>query len=302
MKISDKKINPILINIIFFIIFRCQICSSENHSNKVCIWEVKSKTNLCYLLGSIHLLEEENYPLDPVFEKVFNRADILIFEVNLDQVSNLENQSLISRKAKLKSGESIKTWLSEDSYQLLKSEIQSMGLNLNTLEYYKPWYIAIMIGQFKLYEMGFKPQFGIDLYFYHKAKSRNKAVYGLETASFQTELLNQMDAKTQEMLLLQTLEDFMVIKKDLHQIIIAWETGNSHLLEKILLESFHEYPQIYKQLIIKRNQDWLKKIKLYLGKNKNVLIVVGTGHLIGNYGLVNLLKKDGFSVVQLEEQ
>ena len=48
-------------------------------------------------------------------------------------------------------------------------------------------------------------------------------------------------------------------------------------------------------MLDKRNLNWLPKIKLAI-KKESCFFAVGSAHLAGNNGLVNLLRKEGFSV------
>src|SRR3990170_6216224 len=51
-----------------------------------------------YLVGSLHVLTPEYYPLDPAFEKAFAESKILIEEVDLDELTNpMTTLALISR-------------------------------------------------------------------------------------------------------------------------------------------------------------------------------------------------------------
>jgi hypothetical protein len=47
-----------------------------------------------------------------------------------------------------------------------------------------------------------------------------------------------------------------------------------------------------------RNLKWLPKITALLREDRDYLVIVGALHLVGNDGLVELLKRQGFAVVQ----
>jgi uncharacterized protein YbaP (TraB family) len=48
-----------------------------------------------------------------------------------------------------------------------------------------------------------------------------------------------------------------------------------------------------------RNRNMTKKIASYLRSGGCVFVVVGAGHLVGELGIVELLRKEGFTVEQL---
>ena len=66
-----------------------------------------------------------------------------------------------------------------------------------------------------------------------------------------------------------------------------------------LLESFKDYPELLNQLIVQRNKNWVPKIEEFLNHKGNVLVVVGAAHLIGNRGVIEMLRQKGYVVEQL---
>ncbi len=48
-------------------------------------------------------------------------------------------------------------------------------------------------------------------------------------------------------------------------------------------------------LIVARNLNWLPKMKQEMTQ-QSTLFAVGTGHLMGNYGLIELLRRDGYTI------
>src|SRR4051812_36098491 len=60
---------------------------SEHHS----LWKVEGKKAAVYLLGSIHVLKEEDYPLAEPIEKAFTNSEVVAFETD---VAALEDPAL----------------------------------------------------------------------------------------------------------------------------------------------------------------------------------------------------------------
>ena len=50
---------------------------SSNAEDKAFLWEVESPNNTVYLLGSVHLLRETDYPLSQPIQAAFNDAETL---------------------------------------------------------------------------------------------------------------------------------------------------------------------------------------------------------------------------------
>jgi len=89
------------------------------------------------------------------------------------------------------------------------------------------------------------------------------------------------------------------LKQDFGDIVKAWQTGDSAGIEKLLNKSLHEAPAINKRLLTDRSRSWVPKIEELLNGGKNAIVIVGVGHLVGNEGVVELLRKKGLKVTQL---
>ena len=105
--------------------------------------------------------------------------------------------------------------------------------------------------------------------------------------------------KNQELLVLQAIRELDVLGNEMNQIIHAWKSGDSKKLEHAVFKSFDEYPEIYNKFIVQRNYNWLPRIETFLKQKKNYLVVVGSLHLLGSDGLINLLQKKGYVIEQL---
>jgi len=57
---------------------------------------------------------------------------------------------------------------------------------------------------------------------------------------------------------------------------------------------------IYKTMITDRNIHMANKIKQEFDAKKSLFVVVGAGHIVGEKGLVDLLKKDGYQLTQIQ--
>ena len=70
-------------------------------------------------------------------------------------------------------------------------------------------------------------------------------------------------------------------------------------IEDDLLEGFDDYPDLYRKMVTDRNRAWLQPIEGYLAGDRDVMVVVGSMHLVGDDGLVTLLRRKGYTVSQL---
>lgn len=267
-------------------------------AEKRSLWKVQSKSNTVYIMGSIHYLKPQNYPLGQAMEDAFKDAKKLVLEINPESVEKEQGQKLMLLKGLYTDGRTLKDAVSEETYVLAEKELKGLGLEIKVLHQFKPWFVAITVTALKLQRLGFDPNRGIDRYFFQKAKQENKEIVGLETFEYQVDLFDRMAERTQELMLLQTLKDVQSIEEAVDTIVKAWASGDMKTLDSVLLGSLREYPEVYQRLVLDRNRAWLPKIESYLSQNETYLVVVGAGHLAGKDGVIEMLKAKGYAVEQ----
>ena len=155
-------------------------------------------------------------------------------------------------------------------------------------------------------EWGYDPENGIDTHLIYLAKQANKEVMEIESLEFQFNLLGSFSDTIQAIQLKSTLEDIESAEDTMKKMFNAWETGDTKAMEEIMLnkpenltdiekESYREYEKL---LFDDRNNSMTEKAEEYLKSNKTVFFVVGSGHMIGDTGIVNQLINKGYRVKQ----
>ena len=54
------------------------------------LWKIEHDQAVVYLVGSVHVLKADDYPLPAAFQMAFDAAQITVFEVDLDKTSEPE--------------------------------------------------------------------------------------------------------------------------------------------------------------------------------------------------------------------
>ncbi len=288
--------------LIAFVLCFCYIVNAEENQltkTKNTLWRVSSGKNSVYLLGSLHLLKSDNYPLDDSIDRAFDDSQILVLEVDLRSASDPQTQQMMLAKGMLPEGDSLDKRISNKTYELARAKTAELGLDIAAFKQFKPWFFTMTLARTKFQTLGFNPQYGLDMHFFSKAIQSGKQALGLETFEQQISMLDSLSEINQDELVCQTIKELDTLEQEMDTILKAWSTGDMKLLEETILKSFKEYPTIYKTLITQRNKGWITKIESFLKQKNNYMVVVGAGHLAGNQGLVELLKKKGYSVEQL---
>lgn len=263
------------------------------------IWKITSKTNSVYLMGSIHAMKADHYPLDPAFESTFDKAQHLVTEVDVDSLALEEVMRALISRGTYADGTTLSQHIPPGVFEQVGKMAASVGLSPQLLQPLRPWLVSLTLTSVYLQTKGFLAENGLDQYFYTRAKGLYKSRQALETISFQTNLLADMSDSVQTRLLVQTLEDFDQADTTLDDLYQAWKTGNTASLEHLLSETYTDSPDLYHRLFLDRNLRWVPQIEQLLTGTDTYLVIVGAAHLVGKEGVVELLRAKGYTVEQL---
>jgi uncharacterized protein len=262
------------------------------------LWRVNSDQNRLYILGSIHLLKKETYPLKKSIEDAFEQTKKLVLEIDLGSANQQKIQQLMLQKSISTDGTMLHQSVSNETYQAVAKRAKELGIDIRVLSPFKPWVIAMTMAAIKLQQLGFDPSLGVDRHLAERAKQTDKPTAGLETAEFQLDLFDRFSAKEQELLLRQSMDEMDHVERNVTAIVQAWKSGDVGAVERHLLVGMRDYPEIHRKVIDDRNQRWLPQIENLLSRGENALIVVGAAHLVGKNGIIELLKDRGYRVEQ----
>ncbi len=267
-------------------------------ATKHSLWKVQGKENAVYLLGSVHVLKKEDYPLPAPIEGAFSDSKIAVFETDIAGMENPELAMKLAAKGQLPEGETLRTRLSPPVYVAFSNYVQKAGMPVELFDSITPAMAAITLVALDLKKMGLDPQNGLDKHFFDLAAKDGKTIVPLETLDFQIGLMTEFSKEEGELLMKTTLKEIDTMEKDLDELIKAWRTGDSEKLDKLLNEAMEEAPIIFHRLLTDRNRRWLPKIEELLRGKENAIVIVGAGHLVGTNGVVALLKNKGYKIVQ----
>jgi uncharacterized protein YbaP (TraB family) len=268
-------------------------------TGKTFMWKVEAPNGAsAYLLGSLHVLTQESYPLNSTINKAFTESKTLVEEIDLDEASDPMLMMAALSKAMLTDGKTLDQLVAPDVFAELKRRAEKAGLPMAAVQRMKPWLAAITLMAPTLEGAGFKPELGIDRHFFDRAKDAGMKRQALETIAYQLDRFDQLSPKLQEDLLKSTMEELDTTVSSVKEMAQAWSFGNVAAIEKMTLSALQESPELYQRLLTERNNNWIPHVENCLTQNAGCFIVVGAAHLVGKDGLPVLLAKKGLKVTQ----
>jgi uncharacterized protein YbaP (TraB family) len=251
------------------------------------------------LVGSVHLLTKDFYPLNPALERAYKDSDLLVEEVDIAELSGAGSQMSMLTRGIQPSSKPLDTVLSAATMALLSKKAQDVGLPIEALKQFKPWMIALTIEAMEWQKAGFDPELGLDKHFYNQAMADGKTVQALETIDYQISRFDEMPLDLQDHLLAETLKSIDTEQTSMSRLIESWRTGDAAAVERIVLKDLQQEPQLYQRLLVERNRNWLPKLEALFAQRTRAMVVVGAAHLVGPDGLVAMFRARGYKVEQL---
>jgi len=262
------------------------------------LWELHGKHNTVFLLGSIHVLRPGDYPLSPAVMQAYASSKSLLMEINLADMDLEQLQAEMLASAMLPEGKSLPAVLGPKRYSRAESLARDVGVELATFDLFAPWFAAEAISQLQLLQLGFQPTSGVEMYFLERARSDGKSIAGLETVHDQIALFEGLSMDAQAEYLVSSLEQAHELPKQVDDMVHAWQRGDTAWFDDQLKSELGRDPVLYQSVLAARNRKWVPKIEALLNDDKNYLVIVGTGHLVGRNSVIELLKKDGVGATQ----
>ncbi len=270
-------------------------------SDKHFLWKASSKVNTIHLFGSIHFGSTEMYPLPDVVTKAYDSSDALIVEVNTRQTDQKAMAQTLMQFGSYPQGETVQKHLSPETWEKLTQAAKKQQLDLLKLQSQKPWLISLSLATLAIQKSGFSPEFGIDQYFITGAEGK-KPILELENTQQQMNLLSTFSMIEQNRLLVETLDQLEEATTYFRSLLDAWQTGDAPRLKDLVQSETDTDPNaklLYDALFTKRNRMMTDKIIKLSESGENYFVVVGAGHLVGDEGIVELLRGKGYEVTQL---
>lgn len=265
------------------------------------VWVVSSGTSTLYLAGSCHVLRAADYPLPPEFNQAYQRADRLAFEVSLEEMKKPGVEEMLRSCAVYTNGTTIHDHLSSQAYARVQDFCRKRDYPLARLQTCRPWALAMTLMMLELKRIGVQPTNGVEYAFDARARADGKPVEGLETVAEQVGFLTLIDKGMDDEQIRQTIAELEDLDTTMSDVVAAWRTGDEKKLQAILLKAFTDSPKLYQALLADRNRKWIGKIEGYLKSRERVLVIVGAAHLVGEDGVVALLRKKGYTVTKLTQ-
>ena len=266
------------------------------------LYRITDADSTVWLLGSVHALRAEDYPLDEPIESAYREAERVVLEVNPAELEPSNLLPVLMPLAQAGEGRTLADHFSKAEYADIRESLAGLGLDIEQFKPFEPWFVALQVFSLNLARHGFAAAEGVDTHYAQLAARQGKPVAGLETAREQLELFDNLPAKTQKAFLLDTLEESDQFREEMEKLVSLWRAGDVAALEAMIDEEFAADPALREAMLASRNRNWIKGIASYLDEPGETLVIVGALHLVGDDSVIELLREEGHEVERVASE
>lgn len=263
------------------------------------LWKVSDADNSIYLLGSFHLLKQDDLPLPAEVDRAYDASSSLLFEVDPAVMAAPETKVLAQQYMGYADGRTLSSVISKDAAQRLATLMSASGGTILQVEGFEPWAVTMSLTLGMMRALGYRSELGVDQWLMTRAQKAGKPARGLETAEQGFSALDSVPYAEQIRDLDEFLHDPQSIASRLQEMHASWRAGDAAEMERLLqVEMVAKAPETYRLLLVQRNQAWLPQVERRLtdAHGEDTLVVVGAFHLLGPDGLVEQLRAKGYTV------
>ncbi len=281
------------------ILFFLQSCTAQtspslkyNADNKSLLWEISGNhlKKSSYVFGTFHLMCKSDIHFSDPLKLALQSSEKVYFELDLDDASNTLGALFFMN---MKKDTSLKDLYSPAEYEKLTSFFaDSVKISMQLFNRMKPALLEALIYP-KM--MACKNMSGIETELLTLAKTNKKEIFGFETAAFQASVFDSIPYKQQAKDLLKTIDSFQKYKLYFNQMLKLYKDQDITQIETLFSNPEFGLQDNQDILLDRRNENWAAQLNKILPQQP-VFIAVGAGHLVGEKGLINLLRKQGYTL------
>lgn len=268
--------------------------SDEQRLKNTVVWEV-SGPNIekpSYLVGTIHMLCEEDFLIDARIRKSFDNTEQLFLEVDFDDPTVIHEMMMKESLAK----KPLKKRLSQAQYARFSEYLENHSqFSIDTFEQLNYMGIysflsleSVSCQNIKMFEQEL-------MVLAHKS---DKEIYGLETMADRKKVFAALTPEKDEMMSEAHITMFREMKQTFVEMVDIYQQEDIVMMMEFMANSnglFMKWDEVKAVLLDERNHKWVDKISIVV-QQKPTVFAFGAGHLAGEQGVIQLLRDAGLNV------
>ena len=264
------------------------------HPKSSLLWEISGNglKRPSYLYGTVHSFDERAFRFAKFAESKIIQCDAFGMEINLDNLGDVDIFGMM-KYVTMPGDTTLDMLMTPDQYAKLDKFVSdSMHIALAMFKTIKPMFL---MGMQEGMSMSQDSSDFLDEYLMKKAQSKKKEIIGIETIEEQIKALDLIPLREQAKMILDAIEpDTSKKEESIDDLVDIYARGDLDAIytfykKEDLSNTFNA------ALITDRNHRMADRIDSIIQK-KTLFTAIGALHLPGDEGVINLLKKKGYTL------
>ncbi|WP_137151717.1 TraB/GumN family protein [Devosia sp. FKR38] len=262
------------------------------------LWEIRDGDSAVQIFGSLHVMPADTDWRTPLFDETLAEADQVVFETDVRPMAMAEVSAKAFVRGIYVDGTQLTDVVDAPLADALRAQAEQVGVPFGPMLAMRPWMAANTLSAAAMVRLGLVEQ-GVEFVLEPEISAERLAF--LETGDEQIEVLAGAPDDEQIALLQATVDEFDQLPKVLSKLLSHWLGGTPDKLGPLFLMEMGGFEGRYlERLLLARNRNWIPPIEQMLADNRNNLIIVGAGHLVGEGSVIELLEAAGYSVERIQ--
>lgn len=259
------------------------------------IWEVSHGKHSFRVGASLGALKKTAYPMPAEFDEAFREADALYVERDIHAVNQPDFGVRAMQASMYTDGRNLKSVLSAPVWQELEKFARERRVPVFSLFMFKPAFASLTLTLMETKRLEFTN--GVDAHYFYRARRAGKPVIALETIDQQIQFLQVVNDADADALIKATLDELKNLSATTQEATQSWRKGDMEKLDELKGKKLRtQSPDLYNELVVKRNKSWLPAFAGML-KSKDVeLVLIDAMHFTGPGNLLELFAAEGYTV------
>ncbi len=251
-------------------------------------------TQPSYVYGTIHIICETDFFVSESAIKALSQSKKMYLEIDLsDENMGQKMQAAMIHPELMNIGNA----LTQEEYQMVDEYfVAKLGVGLKQLGFMKPFALSSLL-TLELLEC--EGQMSYEEHFLTLAQKNNITIAGLESAEYQLSLFDSIPYEEQVSDLLKMIREPEEGMEEFEKMMHFYKSQDANALYNEVILKNEQFTKNKELLIDNRNRNWIPIIIASI-TNESTFVAVGAGHLAGDNGVLELLRKQGYTVTPIK--
>lgn len=268
------------------------------------MWEARRDSQRVYLVGTIHVGRPEFHAVRPQVLARYAESAAIAVEADISDPARFA--PIVQRLAMYPPAEAgLDTRLPATLRERVDKLAARYGLPAAHYVRMKPWMLANTLIVFEAMRLGLNPAFSKEAFLFGYARKNGKPIVELEGVEHQLKLFDSAPADVQNAYLEHAVASLegSASERELKRVVAAWEKSDAAEMERIVAQMHAATGPaerfVARTIIDGRHPGLAESIERVAASGKLHVVALGSLHYFGPNGLLELLRKRGFTISAL---